>query len=69
MQKFSSYLSQNPTLQRLKIDFYGYKQDQIINFIILVSWRGITDKGLQSFAQEICQKSVNLKDFTVLFGE
>jgi len=24
MQKFSSYLSQNPTLKRLKIDFYGY---------------------------------------------
>jgi len=55
MQKFSSYLSQNPTLKRLKIDFYG--------------WRAITDKGLKSFAQEICRKNVNLKDFTVLFGD
>lgn len=55
MQGFSSYLSQNPTLKRLKIDFYG--------------WRAITDEGLNSFAKEICRKSVNLKDFNVQFGD
>jgi len=55
MLAFSSCISQNPTLQRLKIDFYG--------------WRAITDKGLSYFAQEVCSKNKNLRDFTVLFAD
>jgi len=55
MQAFSSCISQNPTLKKLHIDFYG--------------WRAITDKGLKSFAQEICCKNINLREFTVLLGD
>jgi len=55
MQAFSSCISQNPSLKKLHIDFYG--------------WRAITDKGLESFAKEICCKNVNLREFTVLFGD
>jgi len=55
MQALSSCIRPNPNLKKLEIDFYG--------------WRGITNEGLKSFAQEICRKNVNLKDFTLFFGD
>jgi len=59
-----------PQLKILTLDLEGYLS--IFNFLSLqplISWKNITDLGLESLSYEICKSPIQLEKFTLLASE